>query len=215
MSLQSVNPRCNFCFSALMSFHCLSIRERGGVGKARGHICRGALSGSPTRMNERQENTPCIRGQDQERLCQHCKDIAPIYRRLAEPQMCLWWGSKPLIERLGKGGWTSQQQSQKSFISENSTGKCFLKCGTWDGFREYPKWTFLQQLFFILGEFWFPISRNGLLRFKFKSQGYFSMLSIWSLYNISHQLYLKKRQMDIKKIVSNSMDGIWILENHK
>lgn len=116
MSLQSVNPRCNFCFSALMSFHCLSIRERGGVGKARGHICRGALSGSPTRMNERQENTTCIRGPDQERLCQHGKDIVPIYRRLAEPQMCLWWGSKPLIERLGKGGWTSQQQSQKSFI---------------------------------------------------------------------------------------------------
>ena len=51
MSLQSVNPRCNFCSSALMGFHCLTMRERGAVGKVLGHICRGVLSSSHARMN--------------------------------------------------------------------------------------------------------------------------------------------------------------------
>ena len=117
MSLQSVNPRCNFCSSALMGFHYLTIRERGGVGKLRGRICRGALSGSPTRMNEWRTGEHILHQGTGPRvslptLQRHCTHLWTSSRS----QMCLWRGSKPLIERLGKGGWTSQQHSHKSFI---------------------------------------------------------------------------------------------------
>lgn len=90
-----------FCFSALMSY-CLSIRERGGVGKTGAYLQGSTFRLSYGWMNDRGGHNFSIRGPDQERLCQHGKDIVPIYRRLAEPE-CVCDGEQTFNWETGEG----------------------------------------------------------------------------------------------------------------